>query len=159
MCGGVGTRACGGGDGLSGQRVPGVGDGGVEGGLTCRPRRVLEPQNPSCPSRKTEHAGCPGALREGSQTPPLQVERGQVRGLAFTQAQLCPPSMRRSCRRPEVALDSTCTEYSSSVPRAPKPTGPPNPRATLIAENCLFMTWGQQVNISSSHKIGIALFT
>lgn len=118
-----------------------------------------EPQTPGDPVLPAGPSTPAGGARSGRDSrrprpPPGSARPGRA-GLPSPRPQRCPPRSTRSCRGPEVALRSVWAgRWGSRAPGAPK-----RQLRKQEAEIGLFMTWQRQFNISSSHKIGIALFT
>lgn len=132
MCGGQSPRCAG----------PEAGGGREPAGP-----RAPEVRGPDTPERQTpagrifQQGVAPRQSRRArgnaARPRPLQVERGQVRRPGFSQAQLCPPRIRRSSRRPEVALWSVWAERGGS-------RGPHTPSALRKSEanTSLSRSWG-----------------
>lgn len=139
-----GSRARRGGREPAGSRAPEVRGSRTPGAADACPL--------STPS-KAAHPGSPGARGSAARPRPLQVGPGQVRRPGFSQAQLRPPRIRRSSRRPEVAPWSLRADRGASRgPRTPARYG--NQRRTPASPG----VGGGDFTLSASGKIAIAVY-
>lgn len=82
------------------------------------------------PSFPQGRARCPGAIREGSQTPPLQVERGQVRRAGLEPGPAFPSRHQKVVQETGSRPGLNWTDRRAP---APGPTPPPPPRTQTRA--------------------------